>query len=157
MEISVHPEPIFYLPYNTCSRPVLDQMPTLKLSGICPGAQMRRGRRRWPEAQLLTLQLVLATIATVTADALHGRQLAGDVFVASLLLIGALLALTLLSAAASAVWQVEKVCSSVSFGDVTFVSEDPPDALRRCEGPGRDAAAAWLQAGDAQSSPVFVL
>lgn len=106
-------------------------MPTLKLSGICPGAQMRRGRRRWPEAQLLTLQLVLATIATVTADALHGRQLAGDVFVASLLLIGALLALTLLSAAALAFWQVEKVCSSVSFGNVTFVSEDP---LMRCAG-----------------------
>ena len=58
------------------------------------------------EGQLLALQLVLAAIATITADCLHGRPLAEDVFVASVLLIGALLALSLMSAAASAAWQV---------------------------------------------------
>lgn len=70
--------------------------------------QGRRQRWRWAlEGQLLALQLVLATIAVVTADRLHGRELAGDVFVASVLLIGALLGLLLLSAAMSAAWQVQ--------------------------------------------------
>lgn len=53
--------------------------------------------------------MVLAAVATVTADRLHGRGLAQHVLLASAVLIGGLLLLSLMAAAVSASWQVQQL------------------------------------------------
>jgi hypothetical protein len=51
--------------------------------------------------------VVLAAVATVTADRLHGRSLAMHVLLASAFLIGGLALVSVIAAGVSAAWQVQ--------------------------------------------------
>jgi hypothetical protein len=57
--------------------------------------------------------VVLAAVATVTADRLHGRSLALHVLLASGFLIGGLALISIIAAGVSAVWQVQAACTVV--------------------------------------------
>lgn len=51
--------------------------------------------------------MVLAAVATVTAERLHGRALALHVLLASAFLIGGLALISIIAAGVSAAWQVQ--------------------------------------------------